>query len=116
MSEVLRPRVLLVDDEQALLHALGCALEPLGYTVDRACTLSDAGALLRSRSYAVVVTDNRLEAPDEGVRVLELVAEIQPSARRLLMTGGRVDVADHHAHALLFKPFAVSELVEAMRG
>jgi CheY-like chemotaxis protein len=50
-------RILVVDDEKAVLESLEKALAPLGHPVDRAANGRDAVRLLLAGSYCLVVTD-----------------------------------------------------------
>ena len=54
------PRLLIVDDEAAILFALGDYLSRSGYGVDRARGRAEAEGLLAAASYDLVVVDLRL--------------------------------------------------------
>src|SRR4030095_8327768 len=78
-------RLLLVDDEEAVLLALHETLRREGYDVvsftDPAAALAD----LKQREFAVVVTDQRMP----GLTGLELLAQarrLQPDTTRILIT------------------------------
>ncbi len=107
------PRALLIDDEPLLAQVLADLLRSLGYGVDTALSLGEALNKLRRTRYDLVLTDLRMEEDDAGVRLLAVVEDVQPNARRVLMTGSRPPEA-HHAHVVLQKPFEVSELRAAL--
>lgn len=82
------PRLLLVDDEPALLQALRRLLRRLG--PDVRLDLAEGGAaalpLLQEHRYDVVISDLRMPGMD-GLDLLCRVAQLQPLAVRLLLTG-----------------------------
>ena len=81
-----RPKtVLWVDDEVDSLDAHILYLEEDGYSVERATNGDDALALLRLRSFGVILLDEQMP----GRRGLELVGEIRsldPSAPIVMVT------------------------------
>lgn len=66
-------RILVIDDEEEVRHALQRRLQREGYQVDLACGEADGIEKIRQASpaYDVVVTDMAMENPDSGVRILE---------------------------------------------
>ena len=79
-------RILLVDDEEAVLRALARELGNAGFQVD---TCSDPFAALervQGHDYAVIVTDNRMPGLS-GVELLEQVKRIAPETLRCMLTG-----------------------------
>jgi DNA-binding NtrC family response regulator len=95
------PRVLLVDDDQALLHALPEALRLRmeGLRVDTADSSAAALNLIATGEYDAIVTDIKMP----GIDGLELLAEIRaqrPDTPTLMITG-------HGEHDLV---------VQALRG
>jgi len=73
------PRILVVDDEPDLRELLEITLVKMGLDVDSAESLDVARAFLRSREYALVLTDMRL--PD-GLGI-ELVREVASDHKNL---------------------------------
>ena len=73
------PRILVVDDEPDLRELLEITLVKMGLDVDSAESLDAARAFLRSREYALVLTDMRL--PD-GLGI-ELVREVASDHKNL---------------------------------
>jgi two-component system response regulator PilR (NtrC family) len=73
------PRILVVDDEPDLRELLEITLVKMGLDVDSAESLDVARAFLRSREYALVLTDMRL--PD-GLGI-ELVREVSSDHKNL---------------------------------
>lgn len=66
-------RILVVDDEEEVRHALQRRLQREGYQVDVAEGEVDGIERIRQASpaYDVVITDMAMENPDSGVRILE---------------------------------------------
>lgn len=66
-------RILVVDDEEEVRHALQRRLQREGYQVDVAEGEADGIEKIRQASpaYDVVITDMAMENPDSGVRILE---------------------------------------------
>jgi two-component system response regulator HydG len=81
-------RLLIVDDEAAILFALGDFLTRKGYEVDRASHREQAAALLAAGTYALVIVDLRLgvHEPRGGLEVLRRLRERQPETPAILLT------------------------------
>jgi two-component system, OmpR family, phosphate regulon sensor histidine kinase PhoR len=89
------PRILLVDDDPALLEALPEALRLRldGIQIDTSETASDALEHLRETDYDAIVSDIKMPGMD-GLALLAEAAEIRPGTPVLLITGhGEHDLA-----------------------
>ncbi|MGE0191489.1 MAG: ATP-binding protein [Planctomycetota bacterium] len=116
-----RERVLLVDDEPAIVDALGRGLEELGYDVDPVVSAPHALAKAREApgTYDVLVTDHTMPRMTGLVLAAEVRA-YQPAVRVLLVTGyaGGLErhlLAEAGVDALLSKPVRAHELGRAIR-
>ena len=92
------PRVLVIDDERALVRALARQLSDL-YDVDTAATARDALAQLSLHSYDVIVCDLRM--PDQsGSQIYEEVLTRSPeqASRFVFTTGGSYGTVDDEMH------------------
>lgn len=81
-------RMLVVDDEEPILYALGEYFRMFGCDVDCARELSAAEALVRAKAYDLVVADLRLSAV-YGMEGLSLVGHIRrcsPRTQIILLT------------------------------
>src|SRR5437773_11308453 len=89
-----RARVLLVDDDLALLQALPEALRlrMSGVTVDTADSAAAALDLITARDYDAIVADIKMPGMD-GLALLAEVRMRQPDTPTLIITG-------HGEHAL----------------
>lgn len=82
-----RPQVLIVDDDPAVLEALSAALTVRGAHVATAATTAQARRCLTGRRFAMVMTDLRLEAADDGLTVARLARRRAPQGRVVLFSG-----------------------------
>ncbi len=107
-------RVLVVDDDAAMASTVADGLVDRGYEVTTATTGDEATALVRDRSFDLLVTDLRM--PDvDGIALLDLSRKIAPERPVIVMTAfGAVDSAVESlrkgAYHYLLKPFKVAEL------
>lgn len=112
------PRVLVVDDTEAVRVLIRRVLTGSGYQVDVAGSAREARAL-RPAGYDVLLIDAHLGGEPGTVLIEELRAADPDSARRcLLVTGGLTDRAPAGV-ACLSKPFQPADLlsaVDAMRS
>ena len=66
----MKRRILLVDDEVAVLLTLKAVLEINGFDVDTAASGREGKIKLRSRQYHMVITDMRMESDAAGIEVI----------------------------------------------
>lgn len=86
-------RILLVEDEPALLLTLGDALTEVGHHVTRCATGTRAASFLEEGAFDVLITDIRLPGMD-GVSLAGLALERTPPIPVILMTAfGQIDQA-----------------------
>jgi len=78
-------RVLLVDDDQAILGSLGEALGDMGLTVETASSAEQALGRLSGYAPDLLLSDIRMPGLD-GIELLELVRERAPTVDVVLMT------------------------------
>jgi DNA-binding response OmpR family regulator len=67
----MKRRILLVDDEVAVLLTLKAVLEISGFDVDTAASGREGRLKLRKAEYAMVITDMRMESEAAGVEVIK---------------------------------------------
>jgi DNA-binding response OmpR family regulator len=81
----MKRRILLVDDEVAVLLTLKAVLEISGFDVDTAASARDGKLKLRKFEYSMVITDMRMESEDAGVDVVKAAraAAYQPAVALL---------------------------------
>src|SRR3981081_896044 len=109
------PRVLVVDDEEAVMLTIQGILELDGYEVIATAKGEEALELLRTQHFDVILTDLSL---DDGVDGLHLVGELRRQsldAVAIMLTGyasldSAVKALREGAYDYLFKPCDVLEL------
>ena len=81
-------RLLIADDEKAILFAMRDYFDALGYEVDCAQDSERALSLLEAHRYAVVIADLRLtkDAPAEGLDLVTRVRDRWPATRTIILT------------------------------
>jgi len=122
-TEPAKRRILLVDDEASIRFAVSDYLSARGFSVDCACDLVEATALLGRCDYAVVVADLRLRATGDegGLELLLYVRDRYPSARTVLLTAYgspaiELEARRRGAEAVLLKPQPLSEIARIIDG
>lgn len=116
---VLRPRVLVVDDERALRTLYVRLLSPHYETVDCESALDALDALLTSH-VDMILTD--LDMPGmSGLTLIERARQMRPDLPIVMMTGSPAgDARRARAAAMgvpvLSKPFGSSELLRQLQG
>jgi len=116
---VSRPRVLVVDDEPQILHALGTTLRGAGYEVETAACAEDALARAAARPPEAVILD--LVLPDRsGVEVCRSLREWTQAPVIVLSVVGdereKVAALDAGADDYVTKPFGIDELLARLRA
>jgi CheY-like chemotaxis protein len=112
-------KILVVDDDQESRDLLSEVLEANGYTV---CTVADARAarelLGRDGEYGIVIADLRM--PNEsGLELLRKLRQ-QNSRHEIILMSSFISGTERQAakalgvHALLDKPFQISELLKTV--
>jgi two-component system KDP operon response regulator KdpE len=112
-------RVLVVDDEQAILRTLGANLEARGYQVELAATGDEALTSLRAHHPDAVVLD--LGLPDlPGLEVLRRLRGWSDVPVLVLTArdteADKVNALDAGADDYVTKPFAIAELLARLRA
>jgi DNA-binding response OmpR family regulator len=111
----MKRRILLVDDEVAVLLTLKAVLEISGFDVDTAASAREGKSKLRIREYDMVITDMRMESESSGEEVIAAAraAAYQPAIA--LLTAFPVNDEswqDGGADKLLVKPMQTRVLLQ----
>jgi two-component system OmpR family response regulator len=113
-------RVLLVEDEPEMAHALALRLGRSGFIADHVAALADARAALACHRYGLALLDRRL--PDgDGLDLVPELRRLQPETRILMLTAcegvsERVSGLDAGADDYLAKPVDFDELMARVRA
>lgn len=111
-------RILVIEDEESMRHALSKALTRAGWRVEAAPTGREGVERLRGGRYDVVLSDVRL--PDlSGLDVVALVTETSPGTPVVVMTAfGTVETAleamKRGARDFVTKPFETAALLAVL--
>src|SRR5580704_14499607 len=88
-----RPRILVVDDDSALVDTICDGLADVGYEAVGLTSSGDAGALLQKEPFDALVTDLRMPAVD-GMQLLGVSRRVAPERPVVVMTAfSAVDTA-----------------------
>jgi FixJ family two-component response regulator len=115
-----RPRVLVVDDETALLEVVReTVIDRLGCKLVTAQSVAQARKVLESQRIDLLVTDVNL--PDgDGISLLSILHLHQPQAQAIVITGqasvdGAIEALREGASDFVPKPFAGNELLDRVK-
>jgi CheY-like chemotaxis protein len=115
-----RPRILVVDDEEAILETMTFTFED-DYEVLTSSSARDAlGLLEREGAVAVVISDQRMPEMT-GVEFLARVFALHPTTVRIILTGfADMDaiiraINDGHVYAYITKPWEPDQLKQVVR-
>lgn len=119
MNPLSRGRLLIVDDDDAILTSLSRILRLEGYDVDTARTGSEAIKKSETNFYNLALLDIKL--PDmEGTELLKRMHESYPRMIKIMITGypdleNAVKSLNAGADAYLIKPVSVQKLIEVIK-
>lgn len=114
-------RILLVEDDPAVLQYTKKTLSILGYSVDAVLNGTDAIELLDREVYDLVLTDVVLPGRTSGRVVSEHARKVAPRTAVLFMSGYTENAIVHHGlldadAELLAKPFTRNQLSQKIKG
>jgi DNA-binding NtrC family response regulator len=108
-------RVLIIDDERAVLVTLEALLKRHGYHVDTAPTASQGLKLLKSKPPTLVLLD--LQLPDaDGLETLDRIKTEVPELQVIILTAhdslhNAIESIKRGAYHFISKPYAAEELL-----
>jgi DNA-binding NtrC family response regulator len=110
----MKRRILLVDDELAILLTLKTILEINGFEVETAASAKEAITKLKANSYHMVITDMKMEHDRAGYDVIRSAkkADYDPAVAILTahpLLGG--DWKSEGAQSMLVKPMNTDDLL-----
>ncbi len=117
-SSVAKNRVLLVDDDKAILRSIGLVLDRNGFITDKAETGKEALSKIKTQAYNVLLVD--LKLPDmEGTEILSQIES--PETVKIMFTGfpslvSGMQAMDKGVDAYLPKPVKPEELVGVIKA
>ncbi len=111
----MKRRILLVDDEVAVLLTLKAVLEISGFDVDTATSGREGKSKLKSREYHMVITDMRMESEASGAEVITAARSASYHPAVALLTAFPIEEDDWQglgADKMLVKPMHVRVLLQ----
>lgn len=111
----MKKRILLVDDEVAVLLTLKAVLEINGFDVDTAASGREGKLKLRSHEYHMVISDMRMESEQAGAQVIAAARSAPYKPVVALLTAyplAEEDWQEMGADRMLVKPMHTRLLLE----
>jgi DNA-binding response OmpR family regulator len=110
---VAKRRVLLVDDEVAILLTMKAVLELNGFDVETAASAREAKSKIKHNEYQMVMTDMRMESDAAGREVIQAArTAVYHPAVALLTAFPEDDWLEMGADQMLVKPMQTAILVD----
>ena len=120
----MKRRILLVDDDLAVLLTLKAVLEFHGFEVDTAGSSAEAFARMKSGVYQMVISDLRMETEEAGLEVIRTARRQAYDPATALLTAyppsGKYrdgeDWTGENSDSLLIKPLGTGDLLRQVEA
>lgn len=115
----MKRRILLVDDDTAVLLTLKAVLEFNQFEVETASSASEAVHKLESGVYEMVITDSRMETDDAGFHVIRAARQQKYQPATALLTAyppRNLDWKNQGVQSLLVKPMGTNDLLRQIEA
>src|ERR1044071_10465802 len=115
----MKRRILLVDDDVAVLLTLKAVLELNHFDVQTAGSAAEAVQKLTSGVYDMVITDARMETDDAGFHVIRAARQQAYNPATALLTAyppRNVDWQSNGVQSLLVKPLGTQDLLRQIEA
>jgi len=114
-TEHVEHRVLLVDDDAAVLEMMTQLLNGKGFEVVAATSVTDALGWIATQQFDVLITDLHMPNPGDGFTVITAMRHSQPEALTMLVSGypdiqSAMAAIVLEADEIIVKPFDVGKL------
>jgi CheY-like chemotaxis protein len=111
--------ILLVDDDEALLHTLAAVLGEHGYRITTAASVPEALKLISAGSYDVLLSDLHMPGKGDGLTVVSAMRHANPNAVTILFSAfpdmnAAAQAILLQADQILVKPMNIPALIEAI--
>lgn len=110
----MKRRILLVDDELAILLTLKAILEIHGFDVETAASAKEASSKLKANSYHMVITDMKMEHDKAGYDVIRAAKKTDYDPAVAILTAYPLlgsDWKSEGAQSMLVKPMNTDDLL-----
>lgn len=113
--------VLFVDDEAALRQTFPALLEPHGFRVEVAASVTEALERIRSQPFDVLISDLNIGEPGDGFTLVSAMRRTHPTCRNFIITGypafeTALEAIRSQVDAFFVKPTDVSTLLASLTG
>jgi DNA-binding response OmpR family regulator len=115
----MKRRILLVDDELAILLTLKAILEMNGFEVETADCYREAEQKLKAGVYHMVITDMKMETDTAGYDVIRVAKQQKYNPATAILTAYPTlgnDWRSRGAHSLLVKPVGTQDLLRQIEA
>ncbi len=115
----MKRRILLVDDELAILLTLKAILEINGFEVETAASAKEGKSKLASNSYHMVITDMRMETETAGYDVIREAKKQSYDPAVAILTAFPLlgsDWKEEGADSMLVKPMNTNDLLRQIEA
>ena len=114
------PRILLVDDDDAVLDTLSQVLSASGFQVSSAASVNQALALIGSQTFDALLSDLHMPQPGDGLTVVSAMRHASPKAVTIICSAfpemqQATTAILHQADEILVKPLRPDNLIETIR-
>lgn len=110
----MKRRILLVDDELAILLTLKAVLEFNGFEVETAASAKEAKSKLKAGPFHMVITDMRMESESAGLEVVRAAKKAPYQPAVAMLTAFPIpgeDWQEQGADEMLVKPVNTQDLL-----
>jgi DNA-binding response OmpR family regulator len=110
----MKRRILLVDDELAVLLTLKAVLEFNGFEVETAASAREAKSKIKNGQYHMVITDMRMESESAGLEVVQAAKKAPYQPAVAMLTAFPIpgeDWQEQGADEMLVKPMNTQDLL-----
>jgi DNA-binding NtrC family response regulator len=115
----MKRRILLVDDDLAVLLTLKAVLELHGFEVETAANTTEAFSRIESGIYHMVISDLRMETEEAGLEVIRAARRQSYAPATALLTAyppNGEHWSKEHSESLLVKPLGTSDLLRQVEA
>src|SRR4051812_17265479 len=112
-------KILCVDDDRAVLEAVGGVLRHKGFAVSAVETVPEALELISRETFDVLLADLNVGQPGDGFTVVSAMRRVQPKACTFILTGypdidSAIKAIRSQVDDYFSKPLKVDELLNAI--
>jgi CheY-like chemotaxis protein len=115
----MKRRILLVDDELAILLTLKAILEINGFEVETAASAREAQQKLKAGLFHMVITDMKMETENAGYEVIRFARKQKYNPATAILTAYPAlgnEWKSEGAHSLLVKPVGTQDLLRQIEA